>query len=246
MEASSTFRPDGITEHLVVAEFFSRAELLSFLDSLFERNLLGVGCVSLAYSCLLSRGLDEIRQDYDPHSITSLLCTEALLCTQELVNLMLVGRAVSNVFDRSVRYNDQLVLRGITHQSTIGFLTLHEHRQDFNVGTCYKNPKHPVFVVLSEGHFTVLFRKDAGGGGGADKRFDLFYYDGLLRQEDEVRLTIETMAEGLEFGGSQRMNKRGGGGGVGAEAGGAVPIECVIRTKWPNARVNWNQSEKIF
>ena len=62
----------------------------------------------------------------------------------------------------------------------------------WQVGSHLKSPQLPIWVVLSESHFTCLFAGDrrlcqqqpeAG-------RFDLFYYDMLARQDDEIRLTV--------------------------------------------------------
>ena len=60
------------------------------------------------------------------------------------------------------------------------------------VGSHLKSPQLPIWVVLSESHFTCLFAADrrlcqqqADAG-----RFDLFYYDMLARQDDEIRLTV--------------------------------------------------------
>ena len=50
---------------------------------------------------------------------------------QEMVNLFVVGQAVSNVFNDKMEVNSGAgivtVLRGIPHRSNIGFLSLFEH-----------------------------------------------------------------------------------------------------------------------
>ena len=60
------------------------------------------------------------------------------------------------------------------------------------VGTYLKTPKYPIWVVCSESHFSVLFstRLDLVSDWKAERRFDLFYYDGLARQQEEIKLTI--------------------------------------------------------
>ena len=60
------------------------------------------------------------------------------------------------------------------------------------VGTYLKTPKYPVWVVCSESHFSVLFstRRDLVNDWKAERRFDLYYYDGLSRQQEEIKLTI--------------------------------------------------------
>ena len=46
--------------------------------------------------------------------------------------------------------------------------------------------------MCSESHFSVLFclKKDLTSDWKAEKKFDLIYYDGLARQQHEIRLSI--------------------------------------------------------
>lgn len=78
--------------------------------------------------------------------------------SQALINLMLTGRAVAHVWD-----NDQdvggLKLRGINEQSDIGFITLMEQMRYCTVGSFYKNPKNPVWVMGSETHLTGTYNR---------------------------------------------------------------------------------------
>jgi Domain of unknown function (DUF4205) len=98
------------------------------------------------------------------------------------VNLLLIGRAHSNVFDgqqtlsstpatgsadtttaatATAASSDVVVLRGITHKGPVGFLTLFEAYGHAAVGDRYKCPLHPVWVVCSESHYSVLFATQA-------------------------------------------------------------------------------------
>lgn len=47
-------------------------------------------------------------------------------CSLELVNLLITGRAVSNVFDNDLQL-DSCLLKGISKRSEIGFLSIFEH-----------------------------------------------------------------------------------------------------------------------
>lgn len=51
---------------------------------------------------------------------------------KELVNLMLVGKASSNVFDGNKDF-DGMWLKGIPQQSTIGYLSLFENYNNMEV-----------------------------------------------------------------------------------------------------------------
>ena len=67
------------------------------------------------------------------------------------------------------------------------------------VGTYYKTPKFPIWVVCSESHFSVLFclRKELISDWRVERRFDLFYYDGLANQDEEIRLTVGKESAGF-------------------------------------------------
>jgi len=132
----------------------------------FLHSKLGVLC--FVYSVLLSRGLDRIRSDMD--DATSFLVGAFGHSSQELVNLLLVGRARTNTFD-GVRVlgdrNDPTAfkLKGIEERNEIGFLTLLEALRYTSVGEYYKSPHYPIWVVGSSNHFTVLFSLDRRVGG---------------------------------------------------------------------------------
>ena len=113
-------------------------------------------------------------------------------CTQEMVNLALTGRARSNVFN-GVQDLGGLVLRGIDSRAEIGFLSLFEHYENIAVGSHLKSPRLPIWVVCSESHYTLLLGLDAALSTTVPPlgRFDLFYYDELARQREEIRLSID-------------------------------------------------------
>lgn len=58
------------------------------------------------------------------------------------------------------------------------------------MGSYYKDPEYPIWIVLSESHFSVLFSKSRVALNPGEQVFDLYYYDGLNNQEEEIRLTV--------------------------------------------------------
>ena len=61
-------------------------------------------------------------------------------CTQDMVNLLLIGRAVSNVFNDTVTLDGPpgekaTVLRGVNKRSDVGLLSLFEHYKSCQVRT---------------------------------------------------------------------------------------------------------------
>lgn len=62
----------------------------------------------------------------------------------------------------------------------------------YKVGAYLKTPRYPIWVVCSESHFSVLFALQRELLTNQDKglEFDLYYYDGLANQQEEIRLTV--------------------------------------------------------
>lgn len=113
------------------------------------------GVLLFMYSVLLTKRLEAIEAELLDTS-EPLIHEVYGYASQALINLMLTGRAVLNVWD-----NDQdiggLKLKGIDRQSDVGFITLMEQLRYCTVGSFYKNPKGAVWVMGSETHLTVLF-----------------------------------------------------------------------------------------
>lgn len=142
------------TKREEVAEFFTR-----HLPQLHGP----LGVLTFVYSVLLSRGTDTIRSDMDDS--TSYLVGAFGHSSQELVNLLLCGRAVTNVFDGTKVLGDPndptaWRLKGIQQQNEVGFLTLLEALRYSTVGEFYKSPKFPIWVIGSSNHYTCMFSLD--------------------------------------------------------------------------------------
>jgi len=73
---------------------------------------------------------------------------------------MLTGKAYSNVHNGDQPMGEDLILKGIAEQSEIGYLTLYESYGYFEVGSYYKTPKLPIWIVCSESHYSLLFTLD--------------------------------------------------------------------------------------
>ncbi|ELW67935.1 Protein FAM188B [Tupaia chinensis] len=172
-------------------------ELVAFLQQSVQQFEAGpYGCILLTLSAILSRSTELVRQDFDVP--TNHLIGAHGYCTQELVNLLLTGKAVSNVFNDVVELDSGngniTLLRGIAARSDIGFLSLFEHYDVCQVGCFLKTPRFPIWVVCSESHFSVLFslRPELLCDWRTERLFDLYYYDGLANQQEQIRLTIDT------------------------------------------------------
>ena len=152
------YKPDGLTETLLLYTFTSYSSSRDFLDAhlktFMEPN--GKGTALYTYSLILTRGIEHVRADMDTMADVSSLIGRHDYAAQELVNLMLCGRAHSNVFNGKKDLGG-MVLRGIPERSDIGMLTLFEHYGHVRVGSNLKLPQTPVWVLCSESHYSVLF-----------------------------------------------------------------------------------------
>ncbi|EGW05193.1 UPF0526 protein C7orf67-like [Cricetulus griseus] len=191
------YKADGVLETLTLYSLTCSEDLVTFLQQRIHQFEVGpYGCILLTLSAILSRSLELVRQDFDVP--TSHLIGAHGYCTQELVNLLLTGRAVSNVFNDVVELDsgdgNTMLLRGIKARSDIGFLSLFEHYNVCQVGCFLKTPRFPIWVVCSESHFSILFslQPELLSDWRTERLFDLYYYDGLANQQEEIRLTVDT------------------------------------------------------
>ena len=267
------------------AVIWHQAASLEQMESLV-RDALGnlgnrLGIVIVVMSLVLARGPKAVAKDMDDTGLSGSTGDGSLVgahgyCTQELVNLLLCGRAVSNVFDgvkvlesdsanneKNSSSSSSTELRGITSRADIGFLTLFEWYKYMEVGSYYKFPKFPVWVVCSESHFSTLFlHVDADADADATNQYAastldasssplrLAYYDGLASQEDEIVLTLRyDTDEGGHTGRREHaglLNSSSSAADATAPAVPVPPLEYVIETRWPRVAVDWNDSEKIL
>ena len=163
-------------------------------------------------------------------------------CSQEMVNLLLFGSAVSNTFDGDVTLGsapaDVTVLKGVSKRSDIGLLSLFEHYKSVTVGERLKSPSFPVWVVCSESHFTVIwdgstFQDQVSSGTSRGRRRRLFYYDQLGRQEQVIQLTVIEDNGGCDVTARQATVLES-------------PLNHCIRTKWPHSEIVWENCEPLL
>ncbi|KAF0913873.1 hypothetical protein E2562_024948 [Oryza meyeriana var. granulata] len=156
LEGLSVDSAMDLQEVLRISTFTSRKDAFNSLlanISLFESRL---GAMLFLISALLSRGLECIQADRDDPSLP-LVTAPFGHASQEVVNLLLCGEAVSNVFDGKVDFGGGMFLKGIPNDVEVGFLTLLESLNLCKVGQYLKCPKWPIWVVGSESHYSVLF-----------------------------------------------------------------------------------------
>ena len=114
------------------------------------------GVLLLVMSLAASRTIPVLQKEFDD-PVGTRLTAQFGHCAQELINLLLTGQAVSNVFDNTLSPSGDMVCRGVQHRPAIGYLTQLEAMRYCEVGGYYKSPVFPIWVVGSTSHFTVLF-----------------------------------------------------------------------------------------
>ncbi|KAL1122062.1 hypothetical protein AAG570_003468, partial [Ranatra chinensis] len=184
------FNFESMLDNLTYIEYTSKKSLeegiINHLDYFSTPG--SNGCLLFVISALLSRGIQSVIGDMDDETCS--LIGDNGFCSLELVNLLLTGYAVSNVFDNSLQI-DSCTLRGINSRANIGFLSLYEHYNSCQVGSNLKTPRYPIWVVNSENHFTVLFscQKELVSDWRAERQFVLYHYD-AMHSTPHTKLTV--------------------------------------------------------
>ena len=121
-----------------------------------------MSALDLLASVVASRGIDRMVSDMDDPETP--LIGRFGHCSQEVLNLLLFGRATSNVFDGEQDLDDGvLVLHGVPDDVTVrvGLLSELESLRYVTVGDRLKNPQLPAWIIGSPSHYTLLFSFDA-------------------------------------------------------------------------------------
>ncbi|XP_014348015.1 ubiquitin carboxyl-terminal hydrolase MINDY-3 isoform X2 [Latimeria chalumnae] len=116
------------------------------------------GVLLFLYSVILTKGIENIKNEIED-TAEPLIDPVYGHGSQSLINLLITGYAVSNVWDGD-RECSGMKLHGIHSQAAVGFLTLMESLRYCKVGAFLKSPKFPVWILGSETHLTVFFAKD--------------------------------------------------------------------------------------
>ncbi|KAA6429131.1 MAG: hypothetical protein FRX49_00527 [Trebouxia sp. A1-2] len=206
----------------------------------------GYGLLLLLFSLLLTHGIRQTKADMDEPD-TCLIAAHGY-CSQDLVNLVLTGHAVTNCFNGKRDVAGKMC-QGVQQRSRLGFLSLFEWFGYTQVGSHLKDPALPIWVVCSESHFTILYRllshdRHASGTASSGSDLTLMYYDGLANQEQPIKLTV---SKALQPDGTAIHYQTGVVQHKGNADNGLVPpLEHVLHTKWPEATVHWSGCEPIL
>ena len=145
--------------HDRVAKFLLE-EYESGSSSLFKKPLdqfkYPGGVVLLCQSLLATRTTQFIKEDMDYPPPDCTMTAQFGHCSQELINLLLTGACTSNVFDGVMDMGGGLLMKGIMERSCVGYLTQIEAMRYVQVGSYFKSPACPIWLVGSQSHFSIL------------------------------------------------------------------------------------------
>ncbi|TYJ35757.1 hypothetical protein E1A91_A05G258500v1 [Gossypium mustelinum] len=159
LEGLSIESASDLQKVLRVDRYTSPTSAFKRLEAMIPIFQSRMGALLFLISALLSRGLDCVQADRDDPS-QPLVTAPFGHASQEIVNLLLCGQAVPNVFDGRMDLGGGMFLKGISTSVEVGFLTLLESLNFCKVGQNLKCPRWPIWVVGSESHYTVLFALD--------------------------------------------------------------------------------------
>jgi hypothetical protein len=125
------------------------------------------------------------------------------------------------------------VLRGVqrAEPSPVGLLCHSEALRHCEVGPTLKAPACPVWLTYMESHYTVCFGLEPAGPPEDGSVFDLFYYDPLANQDELIRLTVRPRVPPPPNADPHDL---------------VPPLDETLRTKWPNASIDWNGTEPLL
>ncbi|KAH8387125.1 hypothetical protein KR093_004914 [Drosophila rubida] len=150
--------PDEFHDRLHTVHFDHITDVARFYMQNYSQLSHTYGVLLFMYSVFLTKGTEQVNADISDTSEPLIHSTYGY-GAQSLINLMLTGRAVAHVWDNEQDVGG-LKLRGICEQSDIGFITLMEQMRYCTVGSFFKNPRFPVWVMASDTHLTVLFSNE--------------------------------------------------------------------------------------
>jgi hypothetical protein len=124
----------GVVEGLGYIKFTAKQDLYSAIENRFHEfshpDENGNGYIQFLLSAILSRGIQNIRSDMDAFNVC--LMGQHSYCTQDMVNLLIIGKAISNLYDGDIDIDGTLI-KGIKTQSEIGQLSLFEYYNNLKV-----------------------------------------------------------------------------------------------------------------
>uniref|UniRef100_A0A3Q4H833 Ubiquitin carboxyl-terminal hydrolase MINDY n=1 Tax=Neolamprologus brichardi TaxID=32507 RepID=A0A3Q4H833_NEOBR len=154
MPEPASSQPPQEHKRTVMSVAHLREEVLSLYHT--WRGCCGV--LLFLYSVILTKGIENIRNEIQD-TMEPLIDPVHGHGSQSLVNLLITGHAVSNVWDGD-RECSGMKLQGIHKQACVGFLTLMESLRYCKVGAFLKSPKFPIWILGSETHLSVFFTKE--------------------------------------------------------------------------------------
>eukprot|EP01130_Rhizamoeba_saxonica_P009976 TRINITY_DN4081_c0_g1_i1.p1 TRINITY_DN4081_c0_g1~~TRINITY_DN4081_c0_g1_i1.p1 ORF type:complete len:301 (+),score=52.30 TRINITY_DN4081_c0_g1_i1:574-1476(+) len=134
------------------------------------------GLILYLYSIVTTRGFHLLNEEIG--NFTTLVSSQLGFCTQELVNLVTYGRAVSNISPPVDPDQNYFV------KQDIGIITVEDIEYQIAlqgkklVDDAFKYPKYPIWILHGDSHYTVLFTFSYTPGENFSQLL-MYHYNGL-------------------------------------------------------------------
>eukprot|EP01029_Cantina_marsupialis_P022075 TRINITY_DN53758_c0_g1_i1.p1 TRINITY_DN53758_c0_g1~~TRINITY_DN53758_c0_g1_i1.p1 ORF type:complete len:618 (-),score=153.00 TRINITY_DN53758_c0_g1_i1:49-1902(-) len=152
---SSTLSEDEIVKRVFMDKESSLAHIIANINQ-FQSDS---GVLLFVLSLLESRGLENVKDDMDDPE--TLVLEPHGHCSQDLLNLLICGHAVTHTFDGKKKMGESgLMLKGIPCKPLVGFLSEMEVMRYLEIGSFLKNPEYPIWIIGSSTHYSLLFSSD--------------------------------------------------------------------------------------
>ncbi|XP_055328837.1 ubiquitin carboxyl-terminal hydrolase MINDY-3-like isoform X2 [Paramacrobiotus metropolitanus] len=145
----------GIHSNLRTLHFATLDDLRQYLEANPTVFCSSYGVLRFLYSVIISKSIEAVKLDLEDPS-EPLIDGAHGHGNQSLINLLLTGSAVANVWDNEKEFGP-LRLKGIRFRPAVGFLSLLENMRYVEVGFYYKCPQYPIWILGSETHLSILF-----------------------------------------------------------------------------------------
>lgn len=198
VNSKSNYYGDGITERLYLHEFVEYKQLEEFIRKNLSSFQKANGLIIYLYSLFLSRKIDKLRTDLQG----KVLLGDMEDCKIPLFNLVLTGCAVPYVHNGSIYYDSDghsltAPITGVKSRSDVGILYWNaneDNNKRTEVGSMLKTPRYPVWLAIIGKNIAVLFNTkiDLINNWRYELSFSLHFFTGLKKQDNEVRIQIET------------------------------------------------------
>lgn len=126
---------------------------------------------------------------------------------------------------RTKEFDQNFILTGIQSQNDIGFLSINEYYRYLEIGTNFKNPIFPVWVIFFQQRFSIILGWTSEVKREGNKWINKYFIDAFLKNFDLIYLDNEKEQILKVIRGSKQFSVKN----LSERAEG---VENVLKSKW--------------